>query len=67
MRNDLVKASDAARAIKHEFPEIELCVSAGLMEEDQAHNLKEAGIGEVFCRQLAARGSGVPARRIASR
>jgi biotin synthase len=35
----------AARAIKAEFPALELCVSLGLMEEEQARALKEAGIG----------------------
>ncbi len=44
---DIDRFADAARAIKSEFPEIELCVSAGLMEEDQARNLKAAGIGWV--------------------
>ena len=44
---DIERFSDAARRIKSEFPEIELCVSAGLMEESQARTLKEAGIGWV--------------------
>ncbi len=44
---DIDRFAEAARAIKGEFPEIELCVSAGLMEEDQARNLKESGIGWV--------------------
>ena len=37
----------AARAIKAEFPALELCVSLGLMEEEQARALKQAGIGWV--------------------
>ncbi len=44
---DIERFSDAARRIKSEYPEIELCVSAGLMDEQQARDLKEAGIGWV--------------------
>ena len=42
--NDIARFSAAARRIKAEQPALELCVSAGLMEEDQAHALKAAGI-----------------------
>ena len=44
-QSDIERFSEAARRIKAEYPEIELCVSAGLMEEDQAHELKAAGVG----------------------
>ncbi len=44
-QNDIQRFADAARRIKAEFPEIEICVSAGLMEEEQAHALKAAGVG----------------------
>jgi biotin synthase len=42
--NDIDRFCAAARAIKAEQPEIELCVSAGLMDEQQACALKRAGI-----------------------
>ncbi|MEO8602233.1 MAG: biotin synthase BioB [bacterium] len=42
--NDIERFCAAARRIKAERPEIELCVSAGLMEEEQARALKAAGI-----------------------
>lgn len=45
--NDVARFTAAARAIKAEFPQVELCVSLGLMSEAQAHDLKEAGIGWV--------------------
>jgi len=44
---DIERFSDAARRIKSEYPEIELCVSAGLMDEEQAISLKNAGVGWV--------------------
>lgn len=44
---DIDRFADAARRIKADFPDIELCVSAGLMEEEQARELKAAGIGWV--------------------
>jgi biotin synthase len=44
---DIGRFADAARAIKAEYPDIELCVSAGLMDEPQARSLKDAGIGWV--------------------
>jgi biotin synthase len=41
---DISRFSTAARRIKTDHPELELCVSLGLMEEAQAHELKAAGI-----------------------
>lgn len=43
--SDVERLSAAARRIKAEHPDLELCVSAGLMEEDQARALHRAGIG----------------------
>lgn len=43
-RNDIERFAAAARRIKAEHPGLELCVSLGLMEEDQARALKTAGI-----------------------
>jgi biotin synthase len=37
----------ATRAIKSEFPHLEICVSLGIMEENTAHELKGAGVGWV--------------------
>ena len=45
--NDIARFTSAARAIKAEFPALELCVSLGLMEEGEARELKAAGIGWV--------------------
>lgn len=42
--SDIARFSDAARRIKAEQPALELCVSAGLMDEPQARALKAAGI-----------------------
>ena len=42
--NDIARFAAAARRIKAEHPDLELCVSLGLMEEDQARELKGAGI-----------------------
>jgi len=44
---DVDRFMTAARAIKAEFPHLELCVSLGLMTEAQARELKTAGIGYV--------------------
>lgn len=41
---DIDRFTDAARRIKAEHPDLELCVSLGLVEQDQAHQLKDAGI-----------------------
>lgn len=43
-RSDIARFSAAARAIKQEFPRLELCVSAGLLDLEQARDLKAAGI-----------------------
>ena len=45
--NDISRFSAAARAIKTRYPDLELCVSAGIMEEDQARSLQGAGVGWV--------------------
>jgi biotin synthase len=42
--NDIARFTAAARRIKAEHPDLELCVSLGLVEEDQARELKAAGI-----------------------
>ncbi len=44
---DIDRFTAAARAISAEFPQLELCVSLGIMEEEQAHTLKTAGVGWV--------------------
>jgi biotin synthase len=41
---DIDRFTAAARRIKAEHPDLELCVSLGIMEEDQARALKAAGI-----------------------
>jgi biotin synthase len=41
---DISRFAAAARRIKAAHPDLELCVSLGLMEEDQARELKAAGI-----------------------
>ncbi|HVN85923.1 MAG TPA: biotin synthase BioB [Candidatus Binatia bacterium] len=46
-QTDIDRFTAAARAIKAEFPALELCVSLGIMSEAQAHDLKAAGIGWV--------------------
>jgi biotin synthase len=46
-RNDLARFTAAARLIKQEFPHLELCVSLGMMDVEQARTLKESGIGWV--------------------
>jgi biotin synthase len=45
--NDISRFCTAARRIKSEYPDLELCVSLGLMEEKQARDLKASGIGWV--------------------
>jgi len=44
---DVARFTAAARAIRAEFPQLELCVSLGLMGEETARKLKAAGIGWV--------------------
>jgi biotin synthase len=43
--SDIQRFTAASRAIKAEFPALELCVSLGILEEDQARELKAAGVG----------------------
>lgn len=45
--NDIDRFTTVARAIKAEFPNIELCVSLGIMGEPEARELKAAGVGWV--------------------
>lgn len=42
---DITHLSAAVRAIKAEFPSLEICLSLGLMSEEQARSLKAAGVG----------------------
>lgn len=44
---DLEHLGEAVRAIKREFPDLEICLSLGLMSEPQARQLKAAGVGWV--------------------
>src|SRR5215470_10774684 len=44
---DIARFTATARAIKAEFPQLELCVSLGIMDEAAARELKEAGVGWV--------------------
>jgi len=44
---DLTQLNEAVRTIKSEFPELEICVSLGIMNEAQARSLKDAGVGWV--------------------
>jgi len=44
---DIERLTQAARRIKQVFPEIEICVSLGLVSEAQARALKAAGVGWV--------------------
>jgi biotin synthase len=43
--NDIERFSAAARRIKAAYPDLELCVSAGIMEEEHARALHGAGVG----------------------
>ena len=45
--SDIARFTDTARAIKQEFPGLELCVSLGLLGEADARQLKAAGVGWV--------------------
>lgn len=45
--SDVERLSAAAREIKSEFPDLEICVSLGLLEIEQAVELKRAGVGWV--------------------
>lgn len=42
---DVEHLSEAVRVIKQEFPDLEICLSLGLMSEAQARQLKNAGVG----------------------
>lgn len=42
---DIEQLSEAVWAIKQEFPDLEICLSLGLMSELQARQLKAAGVG----------------------
>ena len=44
---DVVQMSATVRAIKREFPTLEICVSLGILDEEQARELKGAGVGWV--------------------
>jgi biotin synthase len=44
---DIGQLGAATRAIKERFPTLEICISAGLMDEGQARELKAAGVGWV--------------------
>lgn len=44
---EITHMSRAVRAIKAEFPRLEICVSLGLMDHSQAAELKQAGVGWV--------------------
>jgi biotin synthase len=44
---DIGQLGAATRAIKSEYPELEICVSLGIMDEAQARELKDAGVGWV--------------------
>jgi biotin synthase len=43
-RRELVGIASAARAIKQRHPDLKLCACLGLLDEQQAHELREAGI-----------------------
>lgn len=45
--SDIDRFTAAARAIRAEHPQMEICVSLGLLDEPQAHQLKDAGVGWV--------------------
>ena len=44
---DIGQLGTATRAIKSEYPDLEICVSLGIMNEAQARDLKAAGVGWV--------------------
>ncbi len=44
---DIAQVSAATRAIRAEYPELEICVSLGIMGETEASELKAAGVGWV--------------------
>ncbi len=44
---DIGQVAAATRAIRAEYPDLEICVSLGIMDEAQARELKAAGVGWV--------------------
>jgi biotin synthase len=44
---DIGQLTAATRTIRAEYPDLEICVSLGLMDESQARELKAAGVGWV--------------------
>jgi len=44
---DITRVRTVVRAIKREFPALEICVSLGILDEEQARELKAAGVGWV--------------------
>jgi biotin synthase len=46
-KRDIEHMSKAVRQIKEQFPQLEICVSLGIMDENQARELKKAGVGWV--------------------
>lgn len=44
---DIAQLGEATRAIKRRYPALEICMSLGLMNEEQARELKAAGVGWV--------------------
>jgi biotin synthase len=44
---DIGQISTATQAIRAEYPDLEICVSLGIMDEAQARELKAAGVGWV--------------------
>jgi biotin synthase len=44
---DVRALCEATRRIKADCPSLEICVSAGLLDEEQAHELRRAGVGWV--------------------
>lgn len=44
---DIAQLTTATRAIRAEHPDLEICVSLGIMDEGQARELKAAGVGWV--------------------
>lgn len=44
---DIGQLTEATRAIRAEHPDLEICVSLGIMDEGQARELKAAGVGWV--------------------
>jgi len=43
-RIEIDRVADATRAIKQEFPELKVCACLGLLRDDQAETLRDAGV-----------------------